>query len=341
MNSSFQLPTLDAAIPGTIVPTSGRQRAARLARCLLDAGLIRGRVSARRAANPIATSQHYLQAWLRERLGPLKCLQPGFRLHLSDPSGLVHETGPRTQEHAYFVWFSYIGGFAVGAALERLEEVQRGLGATVLGAIEDTSFGLVPVFTPVEALGVAQDYLWYGENDESFVLDERCGDDEAERSAMREEMVTRDKIDAAFPEWAIRWRTRRKLVGRQALRRIATAARGERVRRVAEDAMALLRLDLDARFRPEFEGSFVGYGAVLTWRRGDIAERIFDDYMNDASQGDAYDAIGEFSFALDDVKAAREWVDAMDVRFEGIRRLDSLIHTLSTGDWRRVPKGFK
>lgn len=341
MNSNYQLPALDDTIPRSIVPVSGRQRAARLARCLLDAGLIHGNVHARRAANPLATSEHYLQAWLQQRVGPLNCLEVGFKLSVCEPSAFPGASGVEAEEHAYFLWFAEPRGFVVGPALERLEAILPGLGAMVLSAIERVSFRLIPVFTPSEAFGVAQHYLWYGESDETFVLDERCGDDEAARSEMREEMVTREKVDEAFPAWALKWTGRSKAVSERALRRVATAACSARVRGVADDTLALLRLELDDRFRPEFEGCFAGYGALLMWHEGDIAARIFDDYMNDAMQGDAYDTVGEFTFGLDDAQAVREWRDALELRFEGMRRLDSLIHALSTGNWRRVPKGIQ
>jgi PRTRC genetic system protein F len=341
MNSNYRLPVFASGVPRSIVPSSGRQRAARLARCLLDAGLIQGRVHALRAANPLGTSAHHLQRWLRERLGPLKCLHPEFRMSVCERTGFPGDTGAEAEEHAYFVWFAHARGFVVGEALDRLEAMLPGLGATVLRAIEQASFRLIPVFTPSEALGIARDYLWYGEDDERLALDERCADDEAERETIRQELVTREKLDGAFPAWALGSGSRRRGVGRRTLQRVALTACSARVRRVADDALALLRLDLDDRLLPECEGAFVGYGALLMWHEGDIAARIFDDYMNDAMQGDAYDAIGEASFGLDDAQAAREWMDTMEPRFEGMRRLDGLIHGLSTGDWRRIQKGFQ
>jgi PRTRC genetic system protein F len=340
MNSGFQIPSLSDTIQHTLVPSTGRQQAARLARCLLDAGIIHGQVDPRRAKEPLATCRTFLDQWLRAQLPDLKCLSPGFRL-LVDGHSTCFNGAQSEQGEATIVWFAECSAFAVGEALERLEAIHPELGATVLSVIDGTSMKLVPAFTPWDTLGTAQEYYWYGESDETMALDEQCGDDPGERAAMRQEMVTREKIDAAFPEWATQWRGRRKRLSRRALQQIAVSARSLRVRRVAECALALDRLDLDDAFLPDTDGWFVGYGAVLTWKPGDITVRVFDDFANHAVEGDFCDWMGEFEFDIAKPQVLREWVQAMQPRFEGMRRLDDLIHELSTGDWRRVPKGMR
>lgn len=341
MNSMFHIPALCDSIPAELVPATGHDYALSLARCLLDARVIHGDVHPRRAREPLATSQTFLQQWVRDRLQGLQCLVPCFRLVLEGASHASTCMRTRQAGEATIVWFTECSAFAVGEALERLEGVHPLLGATVLSVIDKTNMNLIPTFTPWDTLGTAQEYYWYGERDESVALDEQCGDDPGMRATMRQEMVTREKIDAAFPEWATRWPGTRKRLTRRAMQRIAAEARSARVRRVAEDALALDRLDLDDAFRPNADGWFVGYGAVLTWRPGDIGVRVFDDFANDAVQGDYCDWMGEFSFDIGEPQALSEWLRAMEVRFEGMRRLDALIHELSTGDWRRVPKGFR
>jgi PRTRC genetic system protein F len=341
MNSLFQIPALCDTIPAELVPHAGHDHAVSLARCLVDAGVIHGEVQPRRAKEPLATSRTYLEQWARDRLHGLRCLFPCFRLVLegaSDPSTCMRT---RQAGEATIVWFTECSAFAVGEALERLEQVHPLLGATVLSVIDTTNMSLIPTFTPWDTMGTSQEYYWYGESDESVALDEQCGDDPGMRATMRQEMVTREKIDAAFPEWATQWPGMRKRLTRRTMQRIATEARSSRVRQVVADALALDRLDLDDAFRPNADGWFIGYGAVLTWRPGDIGVRVFDDFANDAVQGDYCDWMGEFSFDIGEPRALSEWMQAMEVRFEGMRRLDALIHELSTGDWRRVPKGFR
>ena len=343
------LPQLTAGIPATLLPTSGQRQVARLARCLLDAGVIHGSVPACRAREPLATCQKFLEAWVRKQVAGLKCLSLDFRLLLGNddmggnqrPSGLplLAEPGRVT-----ILWFTQCQQLSVGAALERLEEVRPALGATVLSVIDRISLKLIPAFTPWDALSIAREHYWYGEEDESTALDENCADDPGERAAMQQQMVTRAKIDAAFPAWATTWAGKRKRIARRELRQIAVSARGVRVREVAYVTLALDRLDLDDSFLPDMDGAFLGYGPVLSWTPDDITVRVFDDYANDAAQGEFFDWIGEFSFdvnAVRDSQALRHWMAAMTARLDGVRLLDTLIHELSTGDWRRVPKGFR
>jgi PRTRC genetic system protein F len=341
MNSMFRIPALCDAIPAELVPATGHEHAVSLARCLLDAGVIHGDVDPRRAKEPLATSQAFLQQWVRDRLQALECLVPSFRLALEGASDACTSMRTRQAGEATIVWFTECSAFAVGQALERLEDVHPLLGATVLSVIDKTNMNLIPIFTPWDTLGTAQEYYWYGEVDESVALDEQCGDDPGARAALRQEMVTREKIDAAFPAWATQCPGTRKRLTRRAMQRIATDARSARVRRVAEHALVLDRLDLEDAFRPNADGWFIGYGAVLTWRPGDIGVRVFDDFANDAVQGDYCDWMGEFSFDVGEPQALSGWLQAMEFRLAGMRRLDALIHELSTGDWRRVPKGFR
>jgi len=107
------------------------------------------------------------------------------------------------------------------------------------------------------------------------------------------------------------------------------------------DVLALEKLNLNDEFRPNGDGWFVGYGAVLTWKPDDIAVRVFDDFANDAVQGDFVDWMGEAEFSIGEPETLRHWMEGMEVRLKGMRLLDNLIHELSSGDWHRVPKGMR
>lgn len=86
-------------------------------------------------------------------------------------------------------------------------------------------------------------------------------------------------------------------------------------------------------FDPDADGEFVGFGAVLSWREGDVTTRIYDDLLNLAHQGEYCESMGEVRVPLDDPCAFAAWQLAMADRFEAIRRIDTLIHRLSAGDW--------
>ena len=98
--------------------------------------------------------------------------------------------------------------WAVGRGLDRLEQATPTLGATALHLLDEHSRYVYPVFTPRTAQDVASMMYWYGEEDETFALEEACADDEEARAAMREEMVTKASMTEAFPAWALAWQSR-------------------------------------------------------------------------------------------------------------------------------------
>ena len=101
---------------------------------------------------------------------------------------------------------------------------------------------------------------------------------------------------------------------------------------MAEDALALAGLDIDDSFRPDIDGEFFGFGAVLSWRDGDVTTRIYDDLLELAHQGEYCEHMGEVRVPLDDPAAFGAWQRAMASRFAAIRRIDALIHRLSAGN---------
>ena len=331
--AGLALPHFDAAIPAELVSLDGLRQGAGFARFLLDASVIQGRVRASAAANPAAVCQQHLQRWLQQRLGPLQCLDLGFTVYLGRAPGL--DDDPRSGG-ASLLWGADPDIWVVGPALEALEALHPRLGSTVLNTIESQCWRSVPVFTPSEALCTAQMLYWYGESDETWVVEEACGRSKRRQQAMREEMVTRAKIEAEFPAWALAYHSERKVLSPRALRRLVTGAADPRVRRIAELTLALSALKLDRRFQPEVEGEFVGYGAVLAWREEqhpDLLLRIFDDHINLAHEAECYDWCGEQHFDLEDADAFGEWALGMVPHLEAIRLIDALIHALSTPDW--------
>ena len=85
MTSMLALPGLDPDIPLHLVPKAAKQRGARLAKVLIDAGLINAdTLPTRLGADHIATCRAALAAWLNQQLSGLRCLRPTFSLSLSE-----------------------------------------------------------------------------------------------------------------------------------------------------------------------------------------------------------------------------------------------------------------
>lgn len=341
----FGPPQLDRSIPARLTLPGGRAPGAALASHLLDCDVVRGGVPVELARDPWGACKEFLQGWVREELRDLRCLRPGFRLYGSgeDQWGRSFLSQRAEQGEASFVWFTDLDDldeFVVGPGLEALERAYPRLGATVLSVLERTCYSLLPVFTPSDALGEAQQFYWYGEENEAQVLAENCANDE-ERKAMLDEMVTRSMFDEAFPKWAIEWRTRRKCLSMYAVAKLAANARSPLVRKVAACVRALDQVDVSENFSPEFDGWFLAYSAVLSWKPGDLTTRVFDDMVNHAMEAEYVDLAGVCPIDLYDWHSVSEWIDAMKRRFQGMRLLDTLIHDLSTGDWSELKKGIR
>lgn len=335
---ALTLPRLSPCVPRTIVPVRLAVANAKLSRFLLDAGVFDNDDVPDVLDDSLRACEQAFSRWFQRRIGPLHCLRTGFGLHLTDAQG-NHISGPGRDGRvpAYGgveLYWAEIREceWPVGDRLLALEQAVPGLGMAVLQVLRQQSSRSYPLFTPDIACDVASYVYWCGEEDEEAALDMRCEEDasEADREVLRAEMVTRSMLDAAYPEWARRWPrgedspTRRS----RALRRAAKAA-DPAIRQIASDALALSRLHFDDVFRPDSDGEYIGFGAVLSWLSGDVTVRIYDDLLQQAHESEFCDRMGEIAIALDDPGALGAWQRAMDSRFEAIRLIDRLIHQLA------------
>jgi PRTRC genetic system protein F len=274
-----------------------------------------------------------LAACIRRALGPLYCLRPGFAMHVLDAEGLTigsHSTGraddaPRSYRAVEICWGeTNEQEWPIGQALQALEAALPGLGRTILQVLRERCALVYPLFTPDIACDAARYVYW-------------CGEDQQEREAMRSEMLTRAMLDECFPKWAREWmgRSAKRRGGRCNLRHAAGTVTEPRLRQIIADAVALSRLSFEEdAFRPDIEGEYIGFGAVLSWVEGDVTTRIYDDLLQIAHQGECCERMGELRIPLDDPGALGAWLRAMRPRFKAIRLIDRLIHQLSDRDWR-------
>ncbi|QBM28465.1 PRTRC system protein F [Hydrogenophaga pseudoflava] len=340
------LPSLQPGIPLAVASTSQASANAALCRFLIASGAVREDDLPDGEADPLKACQRAIDAWIKRQIGPLHCLEPRFAINVLDEHG--QHPGMRSGPPAPYAqldvyWCEYREAeWPVGRSLEALNEAMPQLGATVLQVLRQQGRYVYPLFTPDVADDVASYVYWQGEMDEEAALDMMCEDsDDAEREAMREEMVTRRMLDDAYPEWARRWLVRpdKSAGGRRrtpawrpcSLRRAARTLTDPHQRQIAADALALSRLTLADDFHPDIEGEYIGFGAVLSWEEGDVTTRIYDDLLNLAHQSDYCDRMGEVLIPLDDPGALQAWFLRMGQRFEAIALIDRLIHALCHG----------
>ncbi len=336
---ALALPRIGAQVPRSIAP--GRLLAvnAAVSRFLIEAEAFDEADIPPTWSDSLDACQKAIDNWIKRQIGPLHCLDPRFALHMLSSDGddySLYTDHPRSSFDAVQAsWGEHEGQeWPVGDGLTALSQQMPGLGPVVLHVLRRQSARVYPLFTPDIACDVASFLYWCGEEDEEAALDMECGEDEEAREAMRAEMISKATLEQAYPTWAWRWPRGLELPQcARFLRRAIKRLSDPNAKAVAEDALALAGLDLDDRFRPDDDGEFIGFGAVLSWTEGDVTTRIYDDLLNLAYQGEYSDKMGEIRVALDDPGAFAAWQRAMARRFEAIRRIDALIHRLSAGDW--------
>lgn len=340
---ALALPRIGQQVPRSIAPGPLLAANATVSRFLIEAEAFDEDDIPATWNDSLDACRQALDGWLKRQIGALHCLTPRFALHMVSRDGDDYRYYGSLPPRHFDVgaveasWCEYHEQeWPVGMGLEALSARLPGLGTVVLHVLCRQSAFVYPLFTPDIACDVATYLYWCGEDDEEAALDMNCGDDEEEREAMRAEMVTKSMLEASFPAWSRRWPRGLELAWcARFLRRAIKCLCGSddlSAKAVAEDALALATLDIDDSFRPDMEGEFVGFGAVLSWRDGDVTTRIYDDLLNLAHQGEYCEHMGEVCVPLEDPGVFGAWQRAMASRFAAIRRIDALIHRLSAGN---------
>lgn len=328
------LARLAPSIPTTISSSQGLRNAALLAQWLLAAGVLPVPRSAIAPGMLADYCQTALLRWLQKHTGDLRCLTPCFALDLlsyeemppmlDTPTSATQRAQPAG---AKLTWcMSDVAHWGIGPGLDYLEETVPTLGMTVLETLERKGWQVCPLFSPQVVLDEASSQYWCGEEDETLYLDEECGDDHAAREAIRESMVTRAAIDAAFPAWALA--ADKPCLPLRTLAKLRLHACAY-VREAATLVLALRQLPTTGRYMPRWEHTFIGYGAVLCWHDGDLAVRVSDDCAQLAWQDQSTDTVGEVLFPLAAPAALRAWLDAMRPNLHAINLIDRLIWHLT------------
>ena len=328
---SLALPRIDHRIPCDIVPCKLASANARIAQFLIDAKALKERDIPAQWRDELDVCRTGLDAWLKREIGDLHCIAPKFVLQpvADDEGGRQRSSAIKTAySHVEILWFQHDEQqWAIGGGLERLEAAVPGLGVTALSVLDDQSRFVYPLFAPKDAHDIASMLYWYGEDDETMAVEEVCGDDAAAQAAMREEMVTSKHFAEAYPAWSLSWKP--ETLKQSALVNIVREGKNAYATDIATTVLELARLHIKDEFRPDIDGEFIGFGAVLSWREDDLTVRIYDDLINMAQEGEFCDVMGEVRFALNEPEAMRAWQRGMRPRFKAMRLIDSLIWRLS------------
>jgi PRTRC genetic system protein F len=336
-----QLPRIGAGVPAMIHSSDRTQGGARLAQYLLRAGVVRNGDVPRAWRDPLDLCSAALARWTAARCGQLHHFNPKFDLAL--------EPGQDGEPDSVLVMWSEDGipGIEyIGAPLTALEQAVEGLGATVLAALDrQCSY---PLFTPNDAIEEIRDMVWGGEDDEQMMLDEYC-DDEEDREARQRDIISKEKVNAAFPAWV---RDRPRPLSHGAPRKLAcvpgkigqVARVLRRMRRVQRRIVRQDRSCSVHQHRLEWneddpdgrdDGVFLGHGMVLAWTAEgtegngrDLLLRVYDDIYELGMNGGCHDWLGRVRFDLGEPQQLRHWLDRMGLELRMVGLLDQLLDLL-------------
>ncbi len=326
------LPKLDR-VPTRISLRPERAEWASLALWCDDAGLVKPH-HWKSAYNAEAVVLAALSDWATRngRFDRLACslsiqLAEGEQDFAWDWAALLEARGldPDRPHLAVTTWGASSRSFTVGRVLNALECECPGLGRTALHDLREAAIRTVDVMDPARAFYLASMFYWYGEPDETEVIEEIGGEEEA-----GDYIVRRSQFDDYAPEWA--WIPRKALSVRALQAITRNTGLSGCARQVAATCLALRRAGRKFRAFGAYEGlndlDFIGHGALLWWDTSDHDPmvRILDDYEQNVMQGgEAYSD----SFGIEIFEASPDgfkgWLAHKKQWFALAHKLDTLV----------------
>ncbi|HQR21910.1 MAG TPA: hypothetical protein PKV98_13635 [Burkholderiaceae bacterium] len=305
------------------------QRSARLARSLLDCGLIPYGLQTPSVELLPQLCEYALQAWLDATAGHLSVLDVGLVAEV-EREQIVISAGPAQARE-----------LICGPVLERLHALDARLPASVLTRLERVSWKAVPLISCHDQFDIASYTQWGGCQDAEEHADEMdlSGED---REQYFEQAITRAQILERTPAWALQ-PPEEGYLGNDELRAFGAATADP----LAAQIIAAL-LALEAAPAPhhlvhgqarEEGGECVGYGALLRFGEEDWVLPLAEQVVNSAFEaGTGYDDTVRAALGLDDANGLRTFLDDLSPWLRLTQQFDHLLFLLSGAQSDCEPK---
>lgn len=312
---------------------SRHQMLARLALLMLDSGMIPPKRWTRSVRNLEAICTKSFVAWVEQRLGTLRVLNPSFWATVREPSEGAAESG------LWIGWCCDDTSFlTIGPAIRAFADLHPRLPATVLAAINKAGWNSIPVFCFDDQLSVCECYMWGGEEDATQYADGLGMKGEAKEGYLSSVIKRADILERTPEEVFTYWKKQFK-----SARRLTQIGRGQAdfmLRRIIELTTVLRRMDdieLVRNFHREAAESgedFVGHGVVLRWSSEDFTPDVFQAVGQSAyDSGCGHDECCVHEQALDDYDSFKSFVTGLSSAIDTMRALDELLWLLSAEEW--------
>lgn len=338
--------------PGSYRVVSTRDWWSRVAVTLLDAGVIDPSMITPTNIDPAEIATEALERWTRKRLGELRYI--GLKLALSDSAEravgvdgldpaqmaearcdypLLNEKDTFFLSNIPTAW----GFVCISQGYAAMEQRTSGLGQTVWYHMQNW-LGLLHInaMTADRIEDLVRNYEWYGEDDESEVIDQFENIKEFEESGH----LTRAEFDKLLPPFFVK---PKPLLTWDQLRKFLDAARpGDREAELV-DRLFQCRTAIGTKgfkiFSPR--GILLGpYGehaeqispsVFVRWTKNDRAVEFFDNFAENYQQGgEGYyeGAMGFDCIPVDGVKPFCKWLRQADAYFRTVSLLDQMLAIL-------------
>lgn len=327
------LPILPGHIPTHYVKPLGLIESASVALDMLDAGMLTDTTS----ALPAQMIENSMGEWFKEITSCLTVFSPQMEMtsalqYLED--GLDEEAAREIfkfegdKRLAFGVSFQEWEWFSLKEKIEAFELKIPGLGETAIDKMDKVLGPLCQAVTPCFTLGALCE-TWYGEDDESVLLDEYadCGENPDDLDIIR-----RAQFDAIYPKMSYQSTER---LDKDALTSLLSNSDQE----VAELADLLLEVDLVGDYiTPVYPQAIaddhlptITPAVCVAWSENDLTVRIVDDYYNREMENSATDihALWMFPQSVEGLISAKRNIEKYVSRLKWAEKLLLKIATIS------------
>lgn len=202
----------------------------------------------------------------------------------------------------------------IGRKVEELETACPGFGKMVMHTVSRAANSTMYCVTPNEALGLCSGLYWYGENDESVVLEEE-GEDA--------DVISRDDLFNNMPEWSTEYGE-----GLPDTKKVAKLCRHKNPL-VAEVASALLsliqKLSADIPHHAGICFAHVSPAAVIRWNQNDMVMQIYDDQYRYLNESGEYNEAHSYFIVNQEPGLLLQALDSIDQYIDLVAAFDKLL----------------
>lgn len=336
-NFGLSLPKLSPAIPASFMVQENAIESSLTLLTFLDAGLVaESDVPEKWEANDSIIKQS-LDRWTAKQSDKLQLfdMKVIYSERLDDLISdydieqeqliKVCDADPEKEIISFGIYADSWDEVVIGKKMELLEKAVPGFGKTVIGHLSKaTSSTTMYCITPTELLGICQHLYWYGDEDESTLLEEMMSEmDGEELEAEKENIIKKSDLYANMPEWSVECGTPMSV---EEIRKLTN----HKDKFVAEVAKALLPI-VENCGKDEMKHSVpimenhCSPALLIRWSKKDMTTQLYDDYYQYLMNGECSNDIHRYFISNQDPDQLQDTFSCMEKYIDATSQVDKLL----------------